>query len=324
MRNQWIKKAVVLLTVAAVGFGVTGCGGQASDSTQATKAVPNKTIAFIPPTMVSAFYEQTITGAKQKAKELGYEVSVTAPQKEDDYEGLLKNVEDAITKKVAAIAICTTDDKTMAIAVQKANAAKIPVIVFNSQDEVQGTTVYSYVGYNQKKAGESVAEYLGTKYKDRQCNVAILEGLPGVFTANRGGGFEEAAKNYSNIKIVAKQAANWEREKGMNAATNMYQANNVINVFYGLSDEMALGAAQAAKSLGLKDIITIGIDGNPNTLSDIKAGICTASVYTNPFKIGEETIVDCDKAIKGEKLENIMHEIKTLIVDKDNVDQYLK
>ena len=145
-----------------------------------------------------------------------------------------------------------------------------------------------------------------------------------MFTENREGGFLDEVDKYSNIEVVAKQAANWEREKGMNVATNMYQANNKINMFYGLSDEMALGAAQACNSLGLKDIVTIGIDGNPNTLDDIKAGVCTASVYTNPFEIGAQTIVDCDKAIKGETMENKIHEIPTVIVDKSNVDEYIK
>ncbi len=315
-----LKKFLVVMVISMCTFAFTGCGGQQSVPQQSGK----KTIAFIPPTMVSAFYEQTIAGAKSQAEKLGYQIDVTAPSKEDDYEGMLKNVEDAITKKVSAIAICTTDDKTMKIAVQKANQAKIPVIIFNSQDAVEDAEVYAYVGYDQRKAGASVAEYLGTKYKDRQLKVAILEGLPGVFTAKRAGGFEDNVKKYGNIEIVAKQAANWEREKAMNAATNMYQANSSINVFYGLSDEMALGAAQAAKSLGLKDVLTIGIDGNPNTLNDIKAGICTASVYTNPFKIGEQTIIDADKAIKGEKMDNKMDEIPTTIVDKNNVDQYLK
>ncbi|PRR83278.1 sugar ABC transporter substrate-binding protein [Clostridium vincentii] len=317
MKKNLIKRTLSLIAISTMGFGLVSCGtsGESSDK---------KSIAFIPPTMVSSFYEQTIAGAKEKAEELGYEVSVTAPQKEDDYEGLLKNVEDSITKGVSAIAICTTDDKTMAVAVEKANAANIPVIIFNSQSEVEGTDVYSYVGYDQRKAGESVAEYLGTKYKDTKFKVGVLEGLPGVFTENREGGFLEKMKEYSNIEIVATQAANWEREKGMNAATNMYQANSSINVFYGLSDEMALGAAQACKSLALTDVLTIGIDGNPNTLSDIADGICTASVYTNPHKIGEETIVDCDKAINGEEIENKMHEIETIIVDKENVSEYLK
>lgn len=319
--SRRFRKLFSLVLSSALVLGMVGCSSGGDGETSGSE---DNTIAFIPPTMVSSFYEQTISGAKDKAKELGYTVSTTAPQKEDDYEGLLKCVEDAITKGAKAIALCTTDDKTMAIAVEKANAANIPVILFNTLSEVEGTDVYSYVGYDQRKAGASVAEYLGTEYKDTQFKVGILEGLPGVFTENREGGFLDEIDKYSNIEVVAKQAANWEREKGMNVATNMYQANNQINMFYGLSDEMALGAAQACSSLGLKDVVTIGIDGNPNTLDDIKSGVCTASVYTNPYEIGAQTIVDCDKAIKGETIENKLHEIPTTIVDKNNVDEYIK
>lgn len=317
--RKTLKKIMGTVLMVSMGVVLMSCGtGKVGEGDK------KGTIAFIPPTMVSSFYEQTIQGAKDKAEEHGYNVTVTAPQKEDDYEGLLKNVEDSITKGVKAIALCTTDDKTMAVAVEKANAANIPVIIFNSLSEVSGTDVYSYVGYDQRKAGASVADYLGTKYKDTQFKVGVLEGLPGVFTENRAGGFLEQMKKYSNIEVVSTQAANWEREKGMNAATNMYQANSAINAFYGLSDEMALGAAQAMKSAGLNEVITIGIDGNPNTLDDIKGGVCTASVYTNPYKIGAETIGDAVKAINGEKNDNVIHEIETIIVDKENVDEYIK
>lgn len=324
MGKKLIKKILTVGLALSMSFGLAACGNSSSTSTSSSQGGDKKTVAFIPPGMVSPFYAQTIEGAKEQAEKEGYDIKVLAPQREDDFDGLLKIVEDVIVQKVDAIAICTTDDKTMAAAIKKANAAKIPVVIFNSLSEIQGADAYAYVGYDQKKAGAQAAEYLGTKLKDKQFNVAILEGLPGVFTENRKGGFVDEAKKYSNIKIVATQPANWEREKGMNVATNLYQANKSINMFYGLSDEMAIGAAQAAKSVNIKDAVTIGIDGNPATLDSIAQGETTATVYTNPKQIGKQTIVDCAKAIKGEKMENKIDEVKTIVVDKDNLGEYRK
>lgn len=313
-------KRNVLRSIMAVGLALTisigfvGCGSVGEPK--------KKTIAFIPPSLVSPFYSQAVAGAKAEAAKEGYNVKVLAPQTEDDFNGLLKIVEDVITQQVDAIAICTTDDKTMAAVVKKANNEKIPVIVFNSLSPIKGTDVYAYVGYDQKQAGAQVADYLGTKFNGKRFNVGILEGLPGVFTDNRKGGFVDQAKKYSNIKIVATQPADWEREKGMNVATNLYQANKSINMFYGLSDEMAIGAAQACKAEGIKDAVTVGIDGNPATLDSISKSETTATVYTNPKKIGTESIVDAVKAIKGEKISNKFDETPTLIVDKSNLSQY--
>ncbi len=57
----------------------------------------------------------------------------------------------------------------------------------------------------------------------------------------------------------------------MNAAMDMLQAHPDISVIW-LSDEMALGAVQAAKQLGRSDIIVVGLDGNPNAFESVKAG----------------------------------------------------
>lgn len=73
--------------------------------------------------------------------------------------------------------------------------------------------------------------------------VGIIEGLPSAHTTERMGGFVDKAKEkYPDIQVVASQPGDWEREKGMNAATNMLQANPDITVFFGLSHEMELGA----------------------------------------------------------------------------------
>jgi ribose transport system substrate-binding protein len=87
---------------------------------------------------------------------------------------------------------------------------------------------------------------------------------------------------------------------------------------------MALGAASAAKQAGIKNAITIGIDGNPNTLAAIKKGSVTGSVYTNPKMMGKRAVQDAIKAIKGQKKANVINEIPTVVVDKSNVAKYTK
>jgi ribose transport system substrate-binding protein len=54
-----------------------------------------------------------------------------------------------------------------------------------------------------------------------------------------------------------------------------------IDVFYGNSDEMAIGAALAAEQLGLeinKDFFAVGIDGNQPTLDLLGEGKFSATL----------------------------------------------
>ncbi|MCL1854832.1 MAG: sugar ABC transporter substrate-binding protein [Clostridia bacterium] len=280
-------------------------------------------IAFLPPAMTSPFYASCIVGATPVAEAAGYTLTLMAPEVESDYAGQMQLLEDMITKGVAGIVVCGINQDALVSGIKKANEAGIPVVVFNSITPIDGVEIFAYSGYNQYNGGKKIADWVNEK-TDGAANVAIIEGLPSVYTTERMGGFvDQAAEKYPDVKLVASQAGDWEREKGMNAAANMLQAHPDINVFYGLSDEMALGAAQACKQAGRDDIICVGLDGNPNAKEAVKAGQLTATLDVGPVDIGKNAIEALIKAINGETLEDPVIEAETTVVDISNVDDYL-
>ena len=281
-------------------------------------------IGFLPPAMTSPFYAACIEGAEPVATASGYELLIMAPPSEDDYATQMSMMEDMITRGVAGIAVCGINLDALIPGIKKANEAGIPVVMFNTITVLEGVDVYAYSGYNQYNGGGKIADWVNQQ-TGGNANVAIIEGLPSDYTTQRMGGFvDRAAEAYPGIKVVASQAGDWEREKGMNAATNMLQAHPEINVFYGLSDEMALGAAQACKQAGRTDIICVGLDGNPNAKEAVKAGELTATLDVGPVAIGKNAIEALIKAINGETIENKIIEAETTVVDITNVDQFLK
>ena len=155
--------------------------------------------------------------------------------------------------------------------------------------------------------------------------VAIIEGLPSDYTTQRMGGFvDRCAEAYPGIEVVATQPGDWVRETGMNAAMDMLQAHPEINVIYGLSDEMALGAVQACKQLNREDIICVGLDGNPNAMESVKAGELDATLDCGPVAIGANAVMAVIEAIDGvERTEKVI-EAETTVVDITLVDEFLK
>ena len=281
-------------------------------------------IAFLPPAMTSPFYASCIEGAQPVADAAGYKLVLMAPEVESDYAGQMQLMEDMITKGVAGIAVCGINMDALISGIKKANAAGIPVVVFNSITELSGCEVYAYSGYNQYNGGGKIADWVNEKTGGK-ANVAIIEGLPSDYTTQRMGGFVDKCKEaYPGVVLVATQAGDWEREKGMNAATNMLQAHPEINVFYGLSDEMALGAAQACKQAGRADILCVGLDGNPNAKEAVKAGELTATLDVGPVAIGKNAIQALVDAIGGKTIDSKIIEAETTVVDSTNVDQYIK
>lgn len=285
-------------------------------------AAGEKVIAYIPPGMISPFYAVSIKGAEAVAKKNGYKLRVLSPERETDYAGQVRIVEDMVTEKVDGIAICAINADAVSAAIRKANAANIPVVVFNGLTELPNCKVEAYVGYDQRNGGRKVADFINEKLGGKG-NLAIIQGLPGYHTTEREGGIrDQISAKYPGIKIVAAQPGDWEREKGMNAAQNMLTANPEINAFVGLSDEMALGAVQAKRAAGREDIIVCGIDGNPNALEAVKAGRLDGTLYVYPHKNGSMAIDAFHDIFQGKKVD-LIWEIPTVVANKDNIDEVL-
>jgi ribose transport system substrate-binding protein len=142
-----------------------------------------------------------------------------------------------------------------------------------------------------------------------------------MHSKERSGGFVDALAKHPAIKVLDQTPANWERQQGMNVASAALKANPSIDLFFACSDAMAQGAAQAAREAN-KEVFTIGIDGNPDTLKDIKEGVVTASCAVYPKEMGKIAIQTILKVLNGEPVDNKI-ETPTKIIDASNVDELL-
>ena len=319
MRNRIVLGLITVLTMTSV---VTSCGEAPTDVSHAR--APR--IAVIPPAMTSPFHVALRDGAVEQAKILGWPIEVQAPERETDFAGQEMIVEQLIQKGVDIISINLIDANAMISGVRKANEAKIPILMHNMITPVSEGNVVEYIGYDQWGGGEKMGKYacdlLAEKYGGTaRGKVFILDGIPGFHTNRRAGGFRHALyKNCPDVKIVGEQTAEWEREKGANVATAALQRAPDIDLFFGCSDEMDIGAALAAERLG-KKVFTIGIDGNDVTLDLIKQGKVTATLGVYPKKMGVQVVKQMQQVLKGEKVPYILL-TPSIVVDRSNLDDY--
>lgn len=164
-------------------------------------------------------------------------------------------------------------------------------------------------------AAEFIVKELGEKAKAFE-----LSGVPGASaTVDRGNGFNKVAKE--KLDILSSQSANFDRAKALNTAQNMIQGHKDVQVIFAQNDEMALGAAQAVKSANLKNVVIVGIDGQPDAHEAIKKGDLTATIAQQPAKMGEIAIQAAIDHYQGKKVA-----AKTVspiyLVTKDKVDKY--
>lgn len=283
------KSLAVFVAVILCAAMLVGCGG-------GTKASAKK-IGLAISTLNNPFFVTLKEGAEAKATELGYELVVTDAQ--DDPAKQAGQVDDLIQKKVGVILInpCNSDAaKTM---VEKAAKAGIPVISVDRG--VNGAEVLSHIASDNVAggvlAGNELVALVGEGAK-----VVELEGIPGASAAvDRGKGFNEAVAG--KLTVVARQPADFNRDKGFTVMQNIIQANKDIKGVFAHNDEMALGAVKALEAAGLKDVVVIGFDAVDDAVAAVKAGSMKATVAQKPSLIGSMAVETAVAHLKGETVQ---------------------
>ncbi|WFD11486.1 ribose ABC transporter substrate-binding protein RbsB [Tepidibacter hydrothermalis] len=292
-----MKKIFSILLVAILTLGMlAGCGKQQDNASQEG----GKKIGLVLSTLNNPFFVTLKDGAEAKAKELGYELVVLDSQNDPAKE--IANMEDLTTRGVSLIMINPVDSDAVVNAVQTANNANIPVITLDRA--ANGGDVVTHIASDNiaggKMAGEYIVEQLGGKGK-----MVELEGIPGASaTRDRGQGFNDAINN-SDIEVVAKQAADFDRTKGLSVMENMLQAQPDIKAVFAHNDEMALGALKAIET-SKKEIMVVGFDATDDAVAAVKEGKMAATVAQQPDQIGALGVENADKVIKGESVEKFI------------------
>ncbi|MDF2613344.1 MAG: rbsB [Clostridia bacterium] len=300
-----MKKMIAFLSVLALSLGVfAGCAAKPEAPAETTTPAPGETqaggskqIGLVISTLNNPFFVTLKEGAEAKAEELGYDLVVLDSQNDPSKE--MSNVEDLLTREVAVLLINPTDSKSVGNAVKLANNKKIPVITLDRGAD-SGEVVAHIASDNVaggKMAGEYIVEKLGGKG-----SVVELEGIAGASAArDRGNGFNEALKG-TEIQVVAKQTADFDRTKGLSVMENILQAQANIDAVFAHNDEMALGALKAIQASGRK-IMVVGFDATDDAVKAVENGEMAATVAQQPTLIGSAGIEYADKVIKGETVE---------------------
>lgn len=281
-------------------------------------------VAIVPPGFTSPFHIAIKKGAVEAGKTYGWQVDTVAADNEGDFAGQVSVVEQELQKQISAISINPIDSKAIVTAVREANIAQIPVFMHNLITPVDEGKVVEYIGYDQWNGAVKLANYTCSVLKNAG-NVYILTGIPGFHANRRTQGYKWGLeKSCPKVRIIGEQTAEWDRTKAIEVATVALQQHPEIDVFYGNSDEMGIGACIAAAKIGRKvnqNIWCLGIDGNEVTLDLIKNNKMTATLGVYPDRIGTTIITQMSKLLNGENIPYIL-ETPSIVVDEKNVTEY--
>jgi ribose transport system substrate-binding protein len=304
---------LVLTSLFAIACNQPAATNQTSNSTNSatTASTDKKKIGVTLLTREHQFYKDLEAGLKESAEKNGFELIVQSGDM--DLAKQQSQIENFIVQKVAAIIVCPADSKGIAPAIEKANAANIPV--FTADIAASGGKVVSHIASDNVLGGKMAAEFIATQLKDGG-EVGII-GQPEVqSTIDREKGFKDEMAKHPNIKVVATLNGGGVRDRANKAADDMLQGNPNLKAIFAINDDSALGALASAETRGKKDLIIVGYDATPEAVSKIQGGtMLKADVAQDPKLIGSKTIETIAAHLKGEKVEAVVA-IPVRIVDK--------
>jgi len=258
-------------------------------------ALAKDTVGLSVSTLNNPFFVTLRDGAKAAADKAGLDLVVLDAQ--DKVDKQVSDIEDLIQKKVKVVLVNPTDAAAVVPAIQKANAAGIPVITVD-RGASGGKVAFHIASDNVaggRLAGEFACKLLGGKGK-----MVELEGIPGSSAArDRGEGFNAHLKaSCKGVAVVARQTANFDRAQGLSVMENVLQAQPAIDAVFAHNDEMALGALQAVRA-SKRPIRIVGFDATDDAVKAVNACEMAATVAQQPAEMGRLSVEKAAAIVKG-------------------------
>ena len=284
----------------------------------ATALADGETIAVFTKNQTNPYFQAVRVGTETAAKTLRVKVIQYIPTKPDSIPEQLSQVEDVIVKKPDAIIFIPVDYKAMVPAVEKINAAGIPVV--NITDRVASGKFVAFVGADDYSIGLATARAL-LKAIGGKGNVIILEGVKGTLTnTDRVRGFNDALKETPNVKLLASQPANYQRLQALQVMENLMQSFPSIDGVLAANDPMAVGAIEALEGANRK-ALAVGINGSKEAVELIKSGKLLASGDFNGFIQG---CIGTEIAVRNLRKQPTPNEVilKPIVITETNFAPY--
>ncbi|MFG3153278.1 substrate-binding domain-containing protein [Streptomyces sp. NPDC048219] len=332
----------LLFGTAAVSAGalLTACTSnepknqqQATNNAPVADDKPGKavTIGYAGPQADHGWLNAINQNAKSRAEKYA-DVTLEITEGSNDTAAQIGQVQTLINKKVDVLVILPADGKALTQVGLQAMKAGIPVInldrVFASQQAYR-----CWIGGDNYGMGLNAGHYIGEQLKDKpDAKVVELAGLDNLeLTQQRTRGFDDALKNYPNIRKVARQAADFTVESGQAKTAQLLQAQSRFDALWNHDDDQGVGALRAIEQAGRDDFLMVGGAGAKSAMEAIKSGssVLKATVLYPPTMAA--SAIDLARALGQGKGVGGMAEFEipssltlySAVVTEDNVDQYL-
>jgi len=310
-------------STAAASASAPAASASASASASAAAASTGKSasdinIAVVLHALNGSFYTKLKDGAEAAGKDLGVNVTVSAPNQASSLEEQVGLLETAIASGANAIATVTWDPTGFNSVISEADAAGIPVVGFNQ--DAAGCGTKCFIGQDYQTAGYKLGKYIFDKMGGQGTYIIASCAPTDTALVAREAGIDAAAAEY-NGKIT--------KIETIDIGTDLTNAYSVVeNALLANPDVTAIiGVDVFSEAIGsvIEDynktgvVYAAGFDLTEGMLQHIKNGSVQVTCGQNPFLQGYYSVMSCYLNLAyGSDFLNI--DTGAQLVDSTNVD----
>lgn len=196
----------------------------------------------------------------------------------------VSQVENMLQKNIDGLVILAFESEPLSPVVRKAGQRGVYIVSVDRglvSEPGEGPIADVFIEGDNKAYGRRAAEYMVQKLGGKG-QIVILEGKPGVtVNTDRVNAFLEVITQHPQIKVLDRQPADWNRQKGLEVMQNLLVKNKHIDAVWTGDDDVALGVIQAIKEAGrsgemwvfpgagMKEVVKMVMDKDPLIPADL-------------------------------------------------------
>ncbi|WP_431121211.1 ABC transporter substrate-binding protein [Variovorax paradoxus] len=293
-----IQRRAVATTLAASLIGLSGF----AQAQQAQEIY----IPLVSKGFQHQFWQAVKSGAEQAAKDLKVRVTFEGPETEAMVDKQIDMLSAALAKKPQAIGFAALDSQAAIPLLKKAQAAKIPVVAFDSgvDSDIPMTTTTTDNKAAAALAADKMAELIG---KSGEVALVVHDQTSRTGVDRRDGFVNRIKSTYPNIKIVSVQYGGGDQLKSTEITKSILQASPNLKGIFGANEGSAIGVVNGVKEMKRSGkVVIIGYDSGKQQKNAIIDGSMAGAITQNPVGMGYKTVEMAVKAVRGEKLPKVV------------------
>ena len=295
-----ITRATLGIALAAVGLAAA-CAGSGDAGTM--------TVAVIPKGTSHEFWQSIHAGAEKAAQELGVSVAWRGPLREDDRDSQVTEVENAVARGVAGIALAPLDESALVGPVTSAMKRGIPVVIFDSG--LKGDEYVSFVATDNEAGGRMAGEHLARLLNGRGRVVLLRYAEGHDSTSRREEGFLAAIRSHPALEIVSSNQYGgadiegaYKRAEALLSTLKGADGRLGVDGIFCPNESVTFAMLRVLQDNGWAGKVRfVGFDASDNLVRGLRAREIDGLIVQDPVNMGYLGVKTLVSHIRGEKVE---------------------